>query len=341
MLGNRFNLICLRTMSRVRSPLSCLKHAKQPWTIKTVGFAVEVATNLCAHNAFTAFLPMQFHKPMEKQPNTTERERSLNEMLIEAALNYLKMGFRPIRLCEGTKAAELKWKEYQSRPPTEEEVRAMFATGKPNIGLVTGGGVVVVDVDDPALLDAVIEHCGSTPMQTITPRGGRHLWYRMRAGVHYGNAVRINDRAIDLRCEGAYAVAPWSQTADGAYKWVGDILPTTELPLVRIGWLRERKPKRTLTPIEVSDELDVMVRRARGFIAHIEGSVSGQGGHRTAMRVAGVLCQKFGLDFDQAFPLFKEWSETTCEPPWSDAEITHKLKEAIRLRFTKGLAKID
>jgi hypothetical protein len=36
----------------------------------------------------------------------------------------------------------------------------------------------------------------------------RHLWYRMRGGVHYGNKVKIRGKPLDLRCEGAYAVVP-------------------------------------------------------------------------------------------------------------------------------------
>src|SRR5688500_1415807 len=128
-----------------------------------------------------------------------EHERSLNEMLIDVALNYWRKGLRPIRLREGTKAAELKWKEYQSRPPTEEEVRSSVGAGRTIIGLVTGSGLGVVDCDDPALLGDVIAQVGDTPMKCRTPSGGTHLYYRMRGGVHYGNAVKINGKDIDLR----------------------------------------------------------------------------------------------------------------------------------------------
>ena len=57
--------------------------------------------------------------------------------------------------------------------------------------LVTGNGLVVVDVDDPALLGDVIAHCGDTPQKSRTPSGGFHLWYGMRKGVRYGGAVKI------------------------------------------------------------------------------------------------------------------------------------------------------
>ena len=71
-----------------------------------------------------------------------EPERSPNEAMIHTALEYLKFGYRPIPLVTGTKRAEIKWKEYQGRPPDEEKVRSWFSSSKPNIALLTGNGVV-------------------------------------------------------------------------------------------------------------------------------------------------------------------------------------------------------
>ena len=171
---------------------------------------------------------------------------------------------------------------------------------------------------------------GDTPMRSRTPSGGTHLFFRMRAGIHYGNSVKIKGKPIDLRCEGGYVVVPWSRNDEGTYEWTGQVLPVSELPLLRVSWLRDRKPKRVLRPVEVSGNIDAMVRRARAYLSHVEGSVSGNRGHDRAMRAAGILCQKFGPAAEQAFPIFQEWSESSCDPPWSDKEMLHKLQEAIR-----------
>ena len=73
---------------------------------------------------------------------------------------------------------------------------------------------------------------------------------------------------------------------------------------------------------------DIMVRRARAWLACVEGAISGQSSHSRTFRVACKLThpfpQGFGLSFEQARPLIKEWNEQ-CEPMWSDAELTHKL----------------
>ena len=69
-----------------------------------------------------------------------------------------------------------------------------------------------------------------------------------------------------------------------------------------------------------------------GLPATIEGAISGRRGHDRCFRAACVLVQKFGLSFEQAWPLLKEWSEACCEPPWSDRELEHKLRDALKQR---------
>src|SRR5688500_1104918 len=130
-----------------------------------------------------------------------ESPEGLNEHLVFAAKEYLRLGYRPIPLVAGTKRAGLKWKRFQEESPTEKDLEGWFGQGAPNVALVTGQGVVVVDVDDSALTEAVIAQCGETPMRCRTPSGGVHLYYGMRKGVHYGNAVRIREKPLDLRCE--------------------------------------------------------------------------------------------------------------------------------------------
>src|SRR5262245_47089484 len=131
---------------------------------------------------------------MEREPDTTA---DLNENLIRAALLYLDMGFRPIPLPPGSTGAgmRLTWKPYQARPPTEEEIGEWFFEGFPNVAFVTGDGLVVVDVDsaNQQYLDEIIERIGDTPMKCRTPSGGMHLYFGMRKGVRYGNAVKAND----------------------------------------------------------------------------------------------------------------------------------------------------
>lgn len=73
-------------------------------------------------------------------------------------------------------------------------------------------------------------------------------------------------------------------------------------------------------------ELDV-IERARKYIALIPGAVSGQGGHPATFRVSCVLVKGFGLADGDAYRLLCEFNQR-CEPPWSERELQHKIKEA-------------
>lgn len=248
---------------------------------------------------------------------------------LAVALDALGMGYSPIPIVEGTKFPAVKWKAWQAKLPPEELVREWFSVRR-NIAIVCAG-LVVFDCDDPGLAELVLAECGDTPHRVQTPRGGLHLGYRKRKGVAVMNGVKIKGMDIDLRTDSGLALIPGSRTEHGEYRWLGDGLrPAAELPVAKIAWTRDRRRK-TLAGIVLDDNPDVLVRRARGYLAHVEGAISGQGGHRRTFRVACVLVQKFGLTIEQAFPLLQVWNQT-CEPPWSEKELLHKLQDALRLR---------
>ncbi|HEX3146819.1 MAG TPA: bifunctional DNA primase/polymerase [Gemmataceae bacterium] len=247
---------------------------------------------------------------------------------LSAALAAREKGIAAIPCRPGSKIPKVRWKEFQSRLPAVDEIRSWFR-GECNVAIVTTG-MVVFDCDAIEEVQVIFDECGDTPHVLRTPRG-IHLGYRRRAGAILGNQVRIRGRAIDLRTDGGLEMIPPSCTEHGDYSWIGDGLrPIAELPVARIGWTRERS--RRHVEAVVIDDSDSAVRRARGYLASIEGAISGQRGHHKTFRAANVLVTKFGLSFEQAFPLLKEWSDFCCEPPWSDAELTHKLRDAIRQR---------
>ena len=244
------------------------------------------------------------------------------------------IGHRFVPCAEGTKVPLVKWKRFQEERPTPDLYERWFRGTRNNIALLTGG-MVLFDCDDPALAGRVIAECGDTPHKVRTPRGGVHLGYRKREGDEVRNRVRINGEPIDLRTDGGLEVLPNSRTSAGRYSWLGEgLIAIPELPAANIGWVRDRVG-RTVQTIDVPPALELdrerLVRRARGYLARVEGAVSGQRGHDRTMRAAGILIQKFGLSIPEAWPLFKEWNET-CEPPWRDCELLHKLQDAQKRR---------
>jgi putative DNA primase/helicase len=70
-----------------------------------------------------------------------------------------------------------------------------------------------------------------------------------------------------------------------------------------------------------------VIERARRYIAKMPPAVSGQNGHTQTFLVAEFLVRGFDLGIDQARPLLHEYN-ARCLPPWTDAELEHKLRQA-------------
>jgi hypothetical protein len=70
-----------------------------------------------------------------------------------------------------------------------------------------------------------------------------------------------------------------------------------------------------------------VVERARRYVARIPGAVSEERGHNKTFHVACVLVRDFMLDRADAEDILAEWN-ATCSPPWSAAELAHKLDDA-------------
>lgn len=71
------------------------------------------------------------------------------------------------------------------------------------------------------------------------------------------------------------------------------------------------------------------VDAAKAYISKIPGAVSGEGGHNRTYRAAMTCVEGFGLNAVEASALMSEWNNS-CLPPWTEAEIDRKVREAIK-----------
>jgi len=137
--------------------------------------------------------------------------------MLNAALEYLDRGWSVIPTRPDTKRPRVKWREFQDRQPTEEEVTQWW-TNNPDdgIALVTGAisGLVVVDCDNDAALDAALKAGMVSPVRAKTKRGV-HLYFAhpmdgVRRGPRAGNNSRGQDwpqiSGLDFRGDGSYAL---------------------------------------------------------------------------------------------------------------------------------------
>lgn len=78
-----------------------------------------------------------------------------------------------------------------------------------------------------------------------------------------------------------------------------------------------------------------VIERARKYLAKCPPSVSGQGGHNAAFRTACILILGFQLERQQALMLMQEWNQT-CQPPWTERELEHKVDDALKQDGERG-----
>lgn len=74
--------------------------------------------------------------------------------------------------------------------------------------------------------------------------------------------------------------------------------------------------------------------RARAYLARVPVAIAGSGGHNATFHAACVLANGFGLPSAEALPLLMEWN-AGCQPPWSEAELRHKLASAEKAHHAK------
>lgn len=81
---------------------------------------------------------------------------------------------------------------------------------------------------------------------------------------------------------------------------------------------------------------DERLARPAAYLAKIPPAIAGQRGHDRTFHAACVLVQGFGLTIDEARPLLHQWN-LGCVPPWSPAELEHKLQDAARAGDSRPL----
>lgn len=153
-----------------------------------------------------------------------------------------RWGFSVFPLKARDKRPSMRWEEFQSRLPSDDELRRWSAASSTNAAIVTGSisGVIVLDTDS-AEADAEVARLGVPETPTARTSKGRHYYF-----AHPGGQVRNFARKLDgcdLRGDGGYVVAPGSTHPSGhLYAWerTPDEVPFAPAP----AWLLEltRKP---------------------------------------------------------------------------------------------------
>ena len=162
-----------------------------------------------------------------------------NEFL-EAALQYASIGWPVFPLWPKSKnpATEHGFKDAVTN--AEQIKRWWTANPNYNIGIATGNGLCVIDVDDKPekhggllgsdfLRDWELDH-GEISETCCAKSGTGGMHYYFNVGDTYISGCQSDTIFIDLRCDGNYIVAPPSIHPDTGQPYTWDISPDEILP---------------------------------------------------------------------------------------------------------------
>jgi Virulence-associated protein E/Bifunctional DNA primase/polymerase, N-terminal/Primase C terminal 2 (PriCT-2) len=178
--------------------------------------------------------------------------RRMSSEMLEAALAYARMGLRVFPLhtivngacscgkatCSSAAKHPKTKRGFLDATTDAEQIRKWWARWpNANIGIATGSGLAVIDIDGAEgaqeFKELVATHGPPPATLTCQTGSGFHLFYLLRAG---SPEVRSSARGkVHVRGEGGYVVAAPSRHASGrTYQWVKKV-PIAILP----DWLRQ------------------------------------------------------------------------------------------------------
>jgi hypothetical protein len=226
-------------------------------------------------------------------------------------------------------------KEWQKRATSDEEQIWQWWEKWPdaNIGLATGRGMMVLDIDPrhggDASLSRLIEEHGEMPptLEVRTGGGGMHIYFALPEGVEIRNSAGKLGEGLDIRGDGGFVVAPGSVHASGReYETLKDAT-LAECP----AWTIERllaKPKphapseampRTRTQASDGPPISEGSRNDRMFRIACAIWANGEAAHAADLHA-----------------LLLETNSRRCFPPLADAEVA-QIAANVAGRYAPGV----
>ncbi len=222
----------------------------------------------------------------------------------------------------------VKWKDYQSMVPTEEEVIGWFTQWPDaSIGVVTGAisGVVVFDLDSQKAFDYAQAQGGFPETVRVKTGKGEHVWVKYPGFFIKPDVNKKLD--MDIRGDGGFVVAPPSYHGSGnQYEWIeghalGDIELAPCLPWM-IQYLKDNATgeKKTTDKKPAQPKNNSQKLIAPNEIADIikNGCEQGSRNH-TATKLIGSLI-KTNTDREVAWELTRLWNLKN-KPPLNESEL--------------------
>lgn len=231
---------------------------------------------------------------------------------LTAAITYVeKLGFSIVPVVPGEKKAFGKWKEYQQRKPTLDELYEWYSPGsKAGIAIILGevSGVVAVDDDVYSKVDSDpdLGAIRTPAVRTGNKLESFHRYFRWQPGLP---GRIIYSEGVQLRSDGHYVVAPPSIHPSGdPYQFLPsqsfddvDLAPIPQFFLAKAWKDRQQKS---------------------APVAHGSGErMFTAGGRHDALLSMGGAMRRQGATEEEIYVALDVMNQTRCIPPKPDEEV--------------------
>ncbi|MAF95635.1 MAG: hypothetical protein CMM60_07770 [Rhodospirillaceae bacterium] len=196
-----------------------------------------------------------------------------------------------------------------------------------NIALDVGSaGMMVLDLDPDHSMEELEKNIGPIPetkLRASTPRGGKHLFFRIDQSEIVAPSASKLAPHVDVRSFHSYVLLTPSSTADGTYVWESEGKPhyrTDEM--LRLANMGREKHKDRDEWLIAPDDPDNIASAIKWLREDAKIAVEGQGGDHMAFATAAHM-KSFGISEALAFELIWEHWNPRCSPPWSTDNVEH------------------
>ena len=157
------------------------------------------------------------------------------------------------------------------------------------------------------------------------------------AGIKYGNWLRLPGKHHTREhWARAWYSGSW-RTGEIATRVIRSTIGTdpAALPDEATEQVKTPTPRVVKSRIQYDVPRDRIIDRAQRYVDKIDGAVSGERGHDRTFHVACVLTHGFDLSVQDALSIIRAWN-SRCEPPWTEAELLHKLEDSAKAPGLRG-----
>lgn len=244
------------------------------------------------------------------------------------ALYYASLGWRVFPIKNGTKDGQLL-KSWKNEATNDAQTVGSWWNKWPeaNIGLATGGGIVVIDADAPGhskdgngpdgiqnLKEWQAQNNKAFPATRIarTPSGGLHYYFSITTDTKNRNGIL---QGVDVRGAGGYVVLPPSTAGGAAYTWIDANTPIAYASEAVLSFLNNGATDKK--PFEMPDQIPE--------------------GHRVSALVSFIGAQKnIGVDNETIRLAVDSINSRLCNPPLTQEELEKTVYPAIERDWKAG-----